>query len=71
MSRPQKVLTAKRPDREIFDRQILDRQIPDRTPVSNGRCQSDASLAAELGPTPVLLPFYVMARHWQKQQCII
>ena len=31
MSRPQKVLTAKRPDREIFDHQILDRQIPDRT----------------------------------------
>ena len=31
MSRPQKVLTAKRPDREIFDRQILDRQIPNRT----------------------------------------
>ena len=28
MSRPQKVLTAKHPDREIFDRQILDRQIP-------------------------------------------
>ena len=27
MSRPQKVMTAKRPDREIFDRQILDRQI--------------------------------------------
>ena len=26
MSRPQKVLTAKRPDREIFDREISDRQ---------------------------------------------
>ena len=27
MSRPQKVLTAKRPDREIFDRQIPDRTL--------------------------------------------
>ena len=30
MSRPQKVLTAKRPDRKIFDCQIPDRQISDR-----------------------------------------
>ena len=58
---PPKVLTAKRPDREIFDRQIPDRQISDRQ-IPN-RQISDRPLS----PTEGVNPTWVSPLSWDRR----
>ena len=61
MSRPQKVLTAKHPNLEIFDRQIPDCQISDRQIPD--RQISDRPLS----PTGGVNPTWVSPLSWDRR----
>ena len=66
MSRPQKVLTAKHPDREIFDRQIPDCQISDRQ-ISDRQIPDRQIFDRPLSPTGGVNPTRVSPLSWDRR----